>query len=158
MSELQKSFAKAKLAGFPAHPPIPFTEADEHEETDGPAELPVDDDDSSASSASSASSTGTIIPSSDQKLFARPQGFVEAPPLLSSKLIYLSLVLPIEEHSNEYPGLPTSSANSSSRTPHLIPQLSVMRTLHHQLVMDHYLLPTMEQALLVYPLQSSHLR
>lgn len=76
MSDLQRSFAKAKLAGFPAPPPIPFNEADEQEETDGLAELPVDDDSSSASSASSASSTGTIIPSSDQRLFARPQGFV----------------------------------------------------------------------------------
>lgn len=59
----------------------PFIEADEEEEeTDHfdieSAELPHDDDSSSASSASSASSTGTIIPSQNQKLFARPQGYV----------------------------------------------------------------------------------
>jgi protein phosphatase methylesterase 1 len=74
MSDLQRSFAKAKLASFPAPPPLSFNEADEEEEMDGLTELPVDDDSSSASSASSASSTGTIIPSSDQRLFARPQG------------------------------------------------------------------------------------
>jgi protein phosphatase methylesterase 1 len=79
MSELQRSFAKAKLAGFPAPPPVPFNEADEEEEKDGFTELPADDDSSSASSASSASSTGTIIPSQDQRLFARPQGF-DTPP------------------------------------------------------------------------------
>lgn len=81
MSDLQRQFARAKLAGFPAIAPIPFNEADEEEETDhfetglslGP---PPDDDSSSASSASSASSTGTVIPSSDQRLFARPQGLV----------------------------------------------------------------------------------
>jgi protein phosphatase methylesterase 1 len=77
MSDLQRSFAKAKLAGFPAPPPVPFDEADEGEEIDGFADLPVDDDSSSASSASSASSTGTIIPSTDQRLFARPQGSVK---------------------------------------------------------------------------------
>ena len=80
MSDLQRSFAKAKLAGFPVPPPIPLNEADEQEDTDGLTELPVDDDSSSASSASSASSTGTIIPSSDQRLFARPQGFVDPRP------------------------------------------------------------------------------
>jgi hypothetical protein len=84
MSDLQRAFAKAKLSTYPANPPIPFEEAEEgeeeeeeeeeKEETDGFAELPVDDDSSSASSASSASSTGTIIPSSNQNLFARPQG------------------------------------------------------------------------------------
>jgi protein phosphatase methylesterase 1 len=79
MSDLQRSFAKAKLAGFHAPPPLPLNEADEEEETDVFMELPVDDDSSSASSASSASSTGTIIPSSDQRLFARPQGFVKTP-------------------------------------------------------------------------------
>lgn len=74
MSDLQKAYAKAKLASYPANPPIPFDEADEEDEgTSGHGELPVDDD---SSSASSASSTGTIIPSSNQNLFARPQGFV----------------------------------------------------------------------------------
>jgi hypothetical protein len=76
MSELQKAYAKAKLASYPPNPPIPFDEAEEEEETGSLSELPVDDDSSSASSASSASSTGTIIPSSNQNLFARPQGFV----------------------------------------------------------------------------------
>ncbi|CAD6448176.1 72555e85-e420-45da-a363-bc983d8f01b0 [Sclerotinia trifoliorum] len=71
MSDLQRSFVKPKLPKFA--PPM-FNEADEEEEIDVPGELPdlpVDDD---SSSASSASSTGTIIPSSNQKLFARPQG------------------------------------------------------------------------------------
>ena len=78
MSDLQKSFAKAKLGAFPVNPPIPFNEVEEEEEEEfgGLSELPVDDDSSSASSASSASSTGTIIPSSNQNLFARPHGFV----------------------------------------------------------------------------------
>lgn len=82
MSDLQRAFAKAKLSSFPATmpPPAPFIEADEEEETDTfdveSAELHHDDDSSSASSASSASSTGTIIPSQNQKLFARPQGCV----------------------------------------------------------------------------------
>ncbi|KAG4029735.1 hypothetical protein MFRU_014g00380 [Monilinia fructicola] len=74
MSDLQRSFVKPKLAKFA---PPEFNEADEEEEIDTPSELPdtpIDDDSSSASSASSASSTGTIIPSSNQKLFARPQG------------------------------------------------------------------------------------
>jgi protein phosphatase methylesterase 1 len=54
-----------------------FDEAEEEEQTDHfDTELQQDDDSSSASSASSASSTGTIIPSQNQKLFARPQGSV----------------------------------------------------------------------------------
>lgn len=86
MSDLQRQFAKAKLASYPATmPPAPasFNEADEEEETDDfNTELPEipqgDDDSSSASSASSVSSTGTIIPSSNQKLFVRPQGSVKS--------------------------------------------------------------------------------
>lgn len=76
MSDLQRSFAKAKLASYPATLPPPFSEAgeDEDETDDGNTDIPQDDDSSSASSASSASSTGTIIPSQNQKLFARPQG------------------------------------------------------------------------------------
>ncbi|CZS91110.1 probable protein phosphatase methylesterase 1 [Rhynchosporium agropyri] len=76
MSDLQRSFAKAKLASYPATmPPIPFRESEQDEESDHiNTELPIDDDDSSASSASSASSTGTIIPSRNENLFARPQG------------------------------------------------------------------------------------
>ncbi|KAF2203766.1 protein phosphatase methylesterase 1 [Delitschia confertaspora ATCC 74209] len=51
MSDLAKSFAKAKLASLPPEPPI-------HEEKD------YEDD---SSSASSMSSTGTVIPSSSQR-------------------------------------------------------------------------------------------
>lgn len=71
MSGLQRTFIKPKLPSFP----LPhFSEANGEEETDAATDLPdvpLDDD---SSSASSASSTGTIIPSSNQKLFARPQG------------------------------------------------------------------------------------
>ncbi|RDW67700.1 protein phosphatase methylesterase 1 [Coleophoma cylindrospora] len=70
MSELQRSFAKAKLATLP---PPEFDEADE-DDGDYLTELPLEDDSSSASSASSASSTGTIRPLSSRNLFARPQG------------------------------------------------------------------------------------
>lgn len=86
MSDLQRSFAKAKLAGLPFDPPMPSTDLpdeDEHaEEADYLKPLPdptQDDDSSSASSASSASSTGTIRPSPSKHLFARPKGFVHVP-------------------------------------------------------------------------------
>ena len=90
MSSLQRSFAKAKLAGLPFEPPIPqdtfeeeLEEDDTVEEHDGLTPLPdqksADDDSSSASSASSASSTGTIRPSPSKHLFARPKGFVKTP-------------------------------------------------------------------------------
>ncbi|KAE8387677.1 Alpha/Beta hydrolase protein [Aspergillus alliaceus] len=56
MSELQKSFAKAKLAKLPPEaPPIPMH--------------PRDEDDSE-----SASSTGTVVPSPSRQLFARSRG------------------------------------------------------------------------------------
>jgi len=74
MSDLQKSFAKAKLAGLPPMPPEPLF--DEEEETDGFTELPVDHPDDDSSSASSASSTGTIKPTVQEKLFARPMGYI----------------------------------------------------------------------------------
>jgi len=93
MSDLQRNFAKAKLAGLPAAPPVQFDEAEEEEHTDRfDAELQHDDDSSSASSASSASSTGTIIPSQNQKLFARPQGSVSFLVLYYSTwlIVYLS--------------------------------------------------------------------
>ncbi|KFY86886.1 hypothetical protein V500_07337 [Pseudogymnoascus sp. VKM F-4518 (FW-2643)] len=68
MSELQRAFAKAKLAGLPPVVPEPLVDLDEEEEErDIFPELPTersDDDSSSASSASSASSTGTIRPTS----------------------------------------------------------------------------------------------
>lgn len=72
MSDLQRAWARAKL-GIQNDM---FNELDEEEETDQVPELPdaLDDDSSSASSASSVSSTGTVIPSPNQKLFARPQG------------------------------------------------------------------------------------
>lgn len=82
MSELQRSFAKAKLAALPFQPPLPpeYTEDDEenYEEEDEDEfgdlrpspDLSQDDD---SSSASSASSTGTIIPSPSKNLFARPK-------------------------------------------------------------------------------------
>jgi protein phosphatase methylesterase 1 len=79
MSDLQRAaFAKAKLASYPATMPLePFLAGEEEEEMDHfDTEIVLDDDSSSASSASSASSTGTIIPSQNQKLFARPQGYV----------------------------------------------------------------------------------
>ncbi|KFY49083.1 hypothetical protein V495_00731 [Pseudogymnoascus sp. VKM F-4514 (FW-929)] len=78
MSDLQRAFAKAKLAGLPPVIPAPLVDLDEEEEgRDGFPELPTersDDDSSSASSASSASSTGTIRPTSSSRLFARPMG------------------------------------------------------------------------------------
>jgi len=84
MSDLQRAFAKAKLAGLPFNPPMPpgsliEDEDDEELEDDELRPLPEpspDDDSSSASSASSASSTGTIRPSPSKHLFARPKGFV----------------------------------------------------------------------------------
>ena len=78
MSELQRAFAKAKLAGLPPVVPEPLVDlGEEEEERDVFPELPTersDDDSSSASSASSASSTGTIRPTSSSRLFARPMG------------------------------------------------------------------------------------
>lgn len=81
MSDLQRSFAKAKLAGLPAMPPEPFFE-EEEEETDALPELPVDHPDDDSSSASSASSTGTIKPTVQKKLFARPTGYICFDPAL----------------------------------------------------------------------------
>ncbi|KAI9745222.1 MAG: Protein phosphatase methylesterase 1 [Claussenomyces sp. TS43310] len=70
MSDLQKSFAKAKLATLP--PVLPDT-FDEQEEVEMQAELPEPQSDDS-SSASSASSTGTVKPTVAKNLFARPVG------------------------------------------------------------------------------------
>lgn len=112
MSDLQRAFAKAKLSTYPANPPIPFDEAEE-DENDGFVELPVDDDSSSASSASSASSTGTIIPSSNQNLFARPQGCV-TPYTLESDTNITSTGRRIRGLSTRYHGQHISNASSSS--------------------------------------------
>ena len=130
MSDLQRSFAKAKLASYPAAPPTPFDEAEEEEETDAFTELPVDDDSSSASSASSASSTGTIIPSSNQNLFARPHGFVDCFHFLNMpRLIdFTSVEPPINELSTRYLGQLTSSASCSSNQRQILLQLPTMHT------------------------------
>ncbi|KAL8761981.1 MAG: hypothetical protein Q9184_001928 [Pyrenodesmia sp. 2 TL-2023] len=81
MSNLQRSFAKVKLAGLPFEPPLAPKatlegQVDAQEEVDDVQPLPEsepDEDSSSTSSASSASSTGTIRPNS-KHLFARPNG------------------------------------------------------------------------------------
>lgn len=84
MSSLQRSFAKAKLAGLPFETPLPpssFLEdeyLEEEERADEFKSLPESMLDDDSSSASSASSTGTIIPSPSKHLFARPKGFVES--------------------------------------------------------------------------------
>jgi len=66
MSDLQRSFLKAKLAHLPPLPPDDVAEAS-----------PEIDFDDCSSSASSASSTGTIKPMQSKNLFAVPTGFVE---------------------------------------------------------------------------------
>jgi len=93
MSDLQRSFAKAKLAGLPFEPPLPPGHLEEEEERDEIDDLKLlpelnqDDDSSSASSASSASSTGTIRPSPSKHLFARPKGFVTSPTMPSHRCV-----------------------------------------------------------------------
>lgn len=76
MSDLQRAFAKAKLAGLPPVIPEPLVNlpetTEEEEEQDSFAPLPHERSDDDSSSASSASSTGTIRPSSRGKTFARP--------------------------------------------------------------------------------------
>jgi protein phosphatase methylesterase 1 len=72
MSELQRSFAKAKLAGLPATLPPEPSHKEEEEETEGFTEIPVEQVSDDSSSASSASSTGTIIPTPTKNYFARP--------------------------------------------------------------------------------------
>ncbi|RJE19993.1 hypothetical protein PHISCL_07664 [Aspergillus sclerotialis] len=69
MSDLQKSFAKAKLAKLPPEPP-PIWDEPSKQTQNNPSPMRDHDDDSS--SASSVSSTGTVIPSPTQHLFARP--------------------------------------------------------------------------------------
>ncbi|PYH65488.1 putative ribosomal protein/carboxylic ester hydrolase (Ppe1) [Aspergillus vadensis CBS 113365] len=60
MSELQKSFAKSRLAKLPLQPPT------------GPSMQPLDEEVSHDDDSSSTSSTGTIVPSPSRQLFARP--------------------------------------------------------------------------------------
>lgn len=91
MSDLQRSFAKAKLTNLPFNPPAPlnalgedlsYFDEIEEEADDGLRPLPspsgstLEDD---SSSASSASSTGTIVPSPGRKLFARGKGYAMLP-------------------------------------------------------------------------------
>lgn len=72
MSDLQRAWARAKLGiGHDA-----FDETEEDHVVGDVMDV-ADDDSSSASSASSVSSTGTIVPTANQRLFARPNGYVE---------------------------------------------------------------------------------
>ncbi|KAL2007961.1 hypothetical protein VTN00DRAFT_7943 [Thermoascus crustaceus] len=72
MSDLQKSFAKSRLARLPPEPPPIFDELDEERDAQA-MHLHQDGghDDDSSSASSSASSTGTVIPSPSKNLFAR---------------------------------------------------------------------------------------
>lgn len=74
MSDLQRSFAKAKLEKLGALEAQLLPEEEEEEEEEGSSEAPLKHDDGDSSSASSTSSTGTIKPLPSQNLFARPQG------------------------------------------------------------------------------------
>lgn len=83
MSELQKSFAKARLARLPPEPPPLFDDLDNERDAQA-THLHQDgghDDDSS--SASSASSTGTVVPSPSKNLFARGPSGKQGPQALS---------------------------------------------------------------------------
>lgn len=74
MSDLQKSFAKAKLGKLPPEPPPIWNEPAQHP-PNSPSSMHDHDDDSS--STSSVSSAGTVTPSPTQHLFARPgRGYV----------------------------------------------------------------------------------
>ncbi|KLJ08940.1 protein phosphatase methylesterase 1 [Blastomyces silverae] len=73
MSDLQKNFAKSRLARLPPEVPL-FDGLDEDRENDHDgsiASIHHERQDDDSSSASSASSTGTVIPSASQNLFAR---------------------------------------------------------------------------------------
>jgi protein phosphatase methylesterase 1 len=76
MSDLQRTFAKAKLDGLPSM--LTFN-AEEDEKLDGFSELPIERPDDDSSSASSASSTGTIKPTISKNLFVRPNGYIPTP-------------------------------------------------------------------------------
>ncbi|KAH0841168.1 hypothetical protein AYO21_06942 [Fonsecaea monophora] len=75
MSDLQKSFARARLSHLPPEPPAVADEQDE-EDDDLTALRPGSPNDSS-SSASSTSSTGTIVPSPSRNLFEKPRSSVQ---------------------------------------------------------------------------------
>lgn len=84
MSDLQKSFAKAKLANLPPEAPA-FDESEENREL---AYHEAREDD--GSSASSASSAGTIRPSSSQNLFSKPSGYVWLPLLMHCYIVVIA--------------------------------------------------------------------
>jgi protein phosphatase methylesterase 1 len=63
MSDLQKSFAKAKLGKLPSEAPMYHS-----------VNIPEEHHDEDGSSASSVSSTGTLMPSPTRNLFARRGG------------------------------------------------------------------------------------
>ncbi|KAI9812434.1 MAG: Protein phosphatase methylesterase 1 [Pycnora praestabilis] len=73
MSDLQRSFIKAKLASLPMEAPMLPGSMEGEEELDAFTELRSDIPDDDSSSASSTSSTGTIRPIQSKELFARPQ-------------------------------------------------------------------------------------
>jgi protein phosphatase methylesterase 1 len=83
MSDLQKSFAKAKLGKLPSEVPMyhPMNIPEEHHEEDG-------------SSASSVSSTGTLMPSPTRNLFARRGGGYVCPLFIFPIPIYQTDLLP----------------------------------------------------------------
>ncbi|EGE07404.1 phosphatase methylesterase [Trichophyton equinum CBS 127.97] len=70
MSDLQKTFAKSRLAKLPPEVPL----FDEITESRSSPEVYNEHHEDDSSSASSASSTGTIVPSQSQKLFERGSG------------------------------------------------------------------------------------
>lgn len=65
MSDLQKAFVKSRLAKLP--PELPLMEDDESSSPDPHGVSAHHDDDSS-----STSSAGTVVPSPNRHLFARP--------------------------------------------------------------------------------------
>ncbi|KAK3177360.1 Protein phosphatase methylesterase 1 [Lecanicillium sp. MT-2017a] len=70
MSDLQKAWAKSKMGPLPDA----LDEVAEQEEALNSLGELHDAPDDDSSSASSVSSTGTIVPTANQRLFARPQG------------------------------------------------------------------------------------
>ncbi|KAI9879684.1 MAG: Protein phosphatase methylesterase 1 [Pleopsidium flavum] len=74
MSDLQRAFAKAKLAALPPEPPMLLDTEEQEEGSDSFGEINRESHDDDSSSASSASSTGTIRPSATKHLFAKPKG------------------------------------------------------------------------------------
>lgn len=99
MSDLQRSFAKAKLAGLPLIPPLPANALRDEPVHEDEAQ---DEDTWSASSASSASSTGTIKPNS-KLFFARPDGFVHSPTLLRLTLYFVPCPTPCHHSLSSLP-------------------------------------------------------